>query len=74
MPLTKYAKGIAKKRKGTNGIIQIMNQYDTEEKCEEVFFKNKFPDGFICPVCKCKEYYPIKRHIKSKNGSLFRGV
>lgn len=45
-----------------------MNQYDTEEKCEEVFFKNKFPDGFICPVCKCKEYYPIKRHIKSKNG------
>jgi transposase-like protein len=30
--------------------------YDSEEKCEAAMEKARWPDGFRCPRCDCKEY------------------
>lgn len=34
-------------------------RYSTEEACREELFRLRFPSGFVCPVCGCREYYPI---------------
>lgn len=34
-------------------------RYSTEDACREELFRLRFPDGFVCPVCGCREYYPI---------------
>lgn len=35
-------------------------QYETNEACREELFRLRFPDGFVCPKCGCREYYPIR--------------
>lgn len=34
-------------------------RYCTEDTCREELFRLRFPEGFVCPVCGCREYYPI---------------
>lgn len=34
-------------------------QYNTEAACRAELFRLRFPEGFVCPVCGCREYYPI---------------
>lgn len=38
-------------------------RYSTEAACREELFRLRFPDGFVCPVCGCWEYY----HIHGRN-------
>lgn len=39
---------------------EFRTRYDTEDACRAELFHLRFPDGFVCPVCGCREYYPIK--------------
>ena len=34
-------------------------RYNTEDACRRELFRLRFPEGFVCPVCGCREYYPI---------------
>lgn len=35
-------------------------RYESEEACREELFRLRFPDGFVCPKCGCREYYPVR--------------
>ena len=37
----------------------FQKRFKTEEQCREYLFRQRFPDGFVCPSCGAKEYYPI---------------
>lgn len=39
-------------------IKESRNRYDTEDACREVLFRLRFPGGFICPRCDCREFIP----------------
>ncbi len=36
-------------------------RFQTEEQCRAYLFRQRFPNGFVCPACGAKEYYPIYR-------------
>ena len=39
---------------------KFLDRFSTEESCEEFLYQQKWPDGFICPKCGCREFYHIK--------------
>lgn len=39
---------------------QFRERYNTEEACRAELFRLRFPKGFVCPKCGCREYYPIQ--------------
>ena len=39
---------------------EVSGSFPTEDGCEEFLFQQKWPDGFICPKCGCREFYHIK--------------
>lgn len=39
----------------------FQERFKTEEQCRDYLFQQRFPDGFVCPSCGVKEYYPIYR-------------
>ena len=36
-------------------------RFRTEEACREYLFQLRWPDGFRCPQCGCREYTPVKK-------------
>lgn len=44
------------------GFKEFRARYNTEDACRAELFRQQFPDGFICPICGCREYYPIRGH------------
>lgn len=40
---------------------EFRSRYATEDACREELFRLRFPEGFTCPVCGCREYYPIRK-------------
>ena len=40
---------------------EFRTRYNTEDACREELFRQRFPDGFVCPKCGCTEYYPVRR-------------
>lgn len=53
---------MAKKKHG--GLEDIQRRFDTEDDCRAYLFKLRWPDGFICPVCGCREHYHITTRHK----------
>ncbi len=44
-------------------LVGFSSRFNSEEECEKKLFEIKWPDGFICPRCGCREYYAIStRH------------
>jgi len=41
--------------------FDFVQKYNDEEKCREHLFQLRWPNGFNCPKCNNKGYYPIKR-------------
>ena len=42
---------------------EFRTRFATEEDCRNYMFAQRFPDGFVCPKCGCREYYDLKtRH------------
>lgn len=39
---------------------EFRTRYHTEEACREELFRQRFPEGFVCPKCGCKEFYAIR--------------
>lgn len=39
----------------------FQERFKTEEQCREYLFRQRFPNGFVCPSCGATEYYPIYR-------------
>ena len=35
-------------------------RYHTEAACREELFRQRFPEGFVCPKCGCEEFYAIR--------------
>ncbi len=46
------------------GLEDIQRRLDTEDACRDYLFKLRWLDGFICPVCGCREYYNITTRHK----------
>lgn len=46
------------------GLEDIQRRFDSEEACRDYLFKLRWPHGFICPVCGCREYYHITTRHK----------
>lgn len=46
------------------GFELIQEQFSTDEACREYLFRLKWPTGFICPYCGCREYYHLKTRQK----------
>ena len=40
---------------------QFRNQFASEDACSDYLFQERFPDGFCCPKCGGREYYPIRK-------------
>lgn len=38
---------------------EFRTRYEREEACREELFRLRFPEGFVCPKCGCREYYPV---------------
>ena len=38
---------------------ELRARYNTEDACRRELFRLRFPESFVCPVCGCREYYPI---------------
>ena len=45
------------------GFEEIQKQFNTEDACREYLFDLRWPKGFICPRCGCREHY----HIPTRN-------
>lgn len=37
-------------------LFEFHQRFPTEKECAEHLFKLRWPDGFICPRCKCQKY------------------
>jgi transposase-like protein len=42
----------------------IQAKFETDDACRDYMFKQRWPGGFICPLCGCREYYLIKKRHK----------
>ncbi len=40
-------------------VTQLMALYGTQEQCEAALEKCRWPAGFVCPMCTCKEHYVV---------------
>lgn len=59
----------------------FQERFKTEEQCREYLFQQRFPNGFVCPSCGAKEYYPIldlltwrDRHGRRSKNNTFHAV
>ncbi len=43
-PGKSYRKGIS--------LMEVVNMFDTEEKAEQWFIEQRWPDGVVCPRCE----------------------
>ncbi len=41
-------------------LLTLQSKFDSVIKCEKYLFKQRWPEGFICPACGNKDYYFIK--------------
>jgi hypothetical protein len=41
-------------------LIQLFQDYGTEEQCQESLFKLRWATGFSCPECSCQKYCYLK--------------
>jgi len=39
----------------------FQKRFQTEEACREYLYRQRFPNGFVCPQCGGTKYYPIYR-------------
>ena len=43
---------------------EFRERFATEDACRSYLFRERFPQGFICPKCGCREFYPVRtRHV-----------
>ncbi|EIU6807751.1 transposase [Vibrio parahaemolyticus] len=43
-------------------IPRFIGLYSTEPQCYDRLFSMRWPLGYVCPKCGCKEHCKLKRH------------
>lgn len=46
------------------GFLEFQEQFGSEEACRKYLIELRWPNGFICPRCGCREYYCISTRNK----------
>jgi len=46
------------------GLVDIHKRFDAEDACTDYLYKLRWLDGFIYPICGCREYYHIATRHK----------
>lgn len=46
------------------GFREVQEWFSTEDACREYLSELRWPNGFICPRCGCREYYQISTRNK----------
>ncbi len=41
-------------------LVEFFQRYGQEEQCRDQFFKWRWPNGFECPLCCCREHCTLK--------------
>ena len=49
-------------KKNELSFSSFIKRFSTEQACAEYLYQVKWPDGFVCPKCGCREHYPIRHH------------
>lgn len=49
------------------GAIKFSQKFQNEKDCDSYLFNLKYPNGFICKKCNCKEYYRLKGSLAKRN-------
>lgn len=45
------------------GFEDIQRRFETEDACRKYLIQLRWPNGFVCPICGCKDHYVIRgRH------------
>ena len=42
---------------------EFIKRFSTEEQCRDYLFQLRWPNGFECPRCGCKEYRPLRHTL-----------
>ena len=43
---------------------EFRKRFATEDACRSYLYRECFPQGFICPKCGCRGFYPVRtRHV-----------
>lgn len=42
------------------GYMKFQIQFSTEDDCKKQLFEMRFPQGFVCLICGCVEYYDLR--------------
>lgn len=43
-------------------IPRFIGLYGTKTQCYDMLFSMRWPLGYVCPKCGCKEHCKLKRH------------
>ena len=49
--------------KTPGSLIEFMTTFRTEQDCRDALFRHRWPDGFTCPRCGGRDYYPIETRL-----------
>jgi transposase-like protein len=44
-------------------LIEMESRFRDEEACREYLFRIRWPDGFVCPVCKCADMWRLRKGL-----------
>ena len=39
---------------------RFLKRFSTEKACADYLYQIKWPEGFVCPKCGCREHYPVQ--------------
>ena len=45
------------------GLLDFQRRYGTEDQCREALKSWRWPEGFICPLCKSRRHWNLKRPL-----------
>lgn len=52
-------------------LTQFLDNYGTEEQCEEALERSRWPQGFVCPECRAQKY-SLYRRGRTKRVKVFQ--
>lgn len=45
------------------GILEFQQRYGTEQQCRDALKSWRWPEGFLCPLCKSRRHWNLKRPL-----------
>jgi len=52
--------------------LEFEDRFNSESACEDFFFRIRWPDGFACSRCNCKEYWKQSRNRMVCSGCQYQ--